>query len=78
MVRSVVGDVPIEVEPSNDLRSYHVCSDKIRRELGFVPRHSIEQAVSGLRDAFAAGLVPNAMNEPRYYNIKRMQELGLQ
>ena len=78
MVRGVVGDVPIEVEPSNDLRSYHVCSDKIRRELGFVPRHTIEQAVSGLRDAFAAGLVPNAMDEPRYYNIKRMQELALQ
>ncbi len=78
MVRSVVGEVPIEVEPSDDLRSYHVCSDKIRRELGFAPRHTIEQAVSGLRDAFAAGLVPNAMSEPRYYNIKRMQELALQ
>ena len=78
MVRSVVGEVPIEVEPSDDLRSYHVCSDKIRRELGFAPRHTIEQAVSGLRDAFAAGLAPNAMDEPRYYNIKRMQELALQ
>jgi nucleoside-diphosphate-sugar epimerase len=78
MVRDVVGDVPIEVEQTNDLRSYHVCSDKVRRELGFEPQHTIEQAVAGLRDAFAAGLVPNAMDEPCYYNIKRMQELDLQ
>ncbi len=78
MVRSVVGGVPIEVVPSDDLRSYHVCSDRIRRELGFAPRHSIEQAIGDLRDSFAAGRIPDPMTESRYYNIKRMQELTLQ
>jgi len=77
MVQEVVGDVPIEVEPSDDLRSYHVNSDKIRRELGFVPSHTIEQAISDLRDAFEAGEVPDPMDDPRYYNIKRMQEISL-
>ena len=77
MVRSVVGGVPVEVVPSDDLRSYHVCSDKIRRELGFAPRHSIEQAIGDLRDSFAAGRIPDPMTESRYYNIKRMQELAL-
>jgi len=78
MVQDVVGGVPIEVVPTDDLRSYHVNSDKIRRELGFAPSHSIEQAIRDLRDAFDAGQVSDPMNDPRYYNIKRMQELTLQ
>ena len=59
-------------------RSYHVNSNKIRHELGFAPAHTIEQAISDLRDAFQAGEVPDPMNDPLYYNIKRMQELHLQ
>ncbi len=78
MVQGVVGGVPIEVVPSDDLRSYHVNSDKVRRELGFRPSHSIEQAIRDLRDAFQAGRVSDPMSDPRYYNIKRMQELSLQ
>ena len=78
MVQTVVGGVPIEVVPTDDLRSYHVNSDKIRQELGFNPGHTIEQAIGDLRDAFRAGEVPDPMNDPRYYNIKRMQELSLQ
>ena len=78
MVRDVVGGVPIEVVATDDLRSYHVNSDKVRRELGFAPAHTIEQAIGDLRDAFQAGEVPDPMNDPMYYNIKRMQELSLQ
>ena len=78
MVRDVVGGVPIEVVPTDDLRSYHVNSDKIRRDLGFAPAHTIEQAIGDLRDAFRAGEVPDPLDDPLYYNIKRMQELSLQ
>ena len=78
MVKEVVGGVPIEVVKTDDLRSYHVNSNKLRHELGFAPAHTIEQAISDLRDAFQAGEVPDPMNNPLYYNIKRMQELHLQ
>jgi nucleoside-diphosphate-sugar epimerase len=78
MVQGVVGGVPIEVVATDDLRSYHVNSDKIRGELGFRPGHSIEQAIRDLCDAFQAGRVSDPMTDPRYYNIKRMQELSLQ
>jgi nucleoside-diphosphate-sugar epimerase len=78
MVKEVVGGVPIEVVQTDDLRSYHVNSDRIREELGFNPAHTIEQAIGDLRDAFQAGEVPDPMNDPMYYNIKRMQELSLQ
>src|SRR5207237_4091117 len=56
LVRRVVGkDVAIVTEPTNDNRSYQVCSEKIARELGFTPRHTVEDAVSNLKDAFEAG-----------------------
>jgi len=78
MVRDKVGpEVEIAVTPTDDHRSYHVSSEKIRRDLGFVPRHTVEDAIEGLRDAFVGGLVGNPMSDDRYYNIKRMQGLHL-
>jgi nucleoside-diphosphate-sugar epimerase len=78
MVRREVGPkVDILVTPSNDHRSYHVSSDRIRRDLGFSAARSVKDAIGDLRDAFAAGKVPNWMSDDRYYNIKRMQGLKL-
>jgi len=74
MVRAKVGnDVDVIVTPTDDHRSYHVSSKKIRHELGFVPRHTVEDAIVDLKLAFDGGKVPNAMTDDRYYNIKRMQ-----
>ena len=74
MVRGVVGDdVDIVTSPTDDLRSYHISSQRIERELGFRPRHTIEDAIRDLHTAFAAGRVPDALSDPRYYNIKTMQ-----
>jgi len=78
MVRSVVGkDVEIVTTPTDDHRSYHISSEKIKRELGFVPQHTIEDAVRDLVTAFEAGKIPNSMTDIRYYNIKTMQHLRL-
>jgi nucleoside-diphosphate-sugar epimerase len=78
MVRDIVGeDVEIETSPTDDLRSYRISSEKIERELGFRPTHTIEDAVRDLVDAFEQGKVPDALTGPLYYNIKRMQELEL-
>ncbi len=77
-VREVVGGgVAIETTPTNDNRSYHISSEKIRRELGYVPRHTIEDAIRELVDAFRAGRVSDPLNNPLYFNIKRMQEIHL-
>jgi nucleoside-diphosphate-sugar epimerase len=78
MVREIVGsDVEIVTTPTDDLRSYHISSEKIRRELGWQPRHTIQDAVRDLVEAFAAGRIPNSMTDPRYYNIKIMQSQSL-
>ena len=74
MVREVVGreQVSIETTPTNDHRSYHISSEKIKRALGFEPRHTVEDAVRDLTQAFRAGRIPDSMDDPRYYNIKTM------
>ena len=46
IVRSVVGEeVEIVTTPTDDHRSYRISAEKIERELGFVPRRTIEDAV---------------------------------
>src|SRR5579872_4534031 len=78
MVRDEVGEkVDIVVTPTDDHRSYHVSSEKIRRDLGFVAGRTVKDAIVDLKNAFVAGKVPNSMTDDRYYNIKRMQTLKL-
>lgn len=79
LVRDVVGkDVKIVSTPTDDNRSYHISSEKIKNELGFEPRFTIQDAVKELKEAFEAGKIPDSMTNPLYYNIKRMQEVHLQ
>jgi nucleoside-diphosphate-sugar epimerase len=78
MVKAEVGPkVDIVVTPTDDHRSYHVSSEKIRKELGFSAGRSVKDAIVDLKAAFNAGKVPNAMTDDRYYNIKRMQSVKL-
>jgi nucleoside-diphosphate-sugar epimerase len=84
IVRTVVSrEIPelapiaIETSPSNDLRSYHVSSEKIKRELGWTPKRTIEDAVGDLCRAFRAGKIPNSLTDIRYYNVKTIQASGL-
>jgi len=77
IVRDVIGKNSVEIvtTPTDDHRSYHISSEKITRELGFEPKHTIEDAVRDLKAAFSAGSIPNSMNDTRYYNIKMMQKV---
>jgi nucleoside-diphosphate-sugar epimerase len=78
MVRDVVGNqVEIVTTPSDDLRSYHISSQRILDEIGWGPKHSIEDAVRDLLDAFETGKIPDSMQNSRYFNVKRMQEISL-
>ncbi len=69
------GSIPIETTPSDDNRSYHINSDKIRRVLGFTPKHSIEEAVRDLCRAFKGSKLINSMADDIYYNVRRMKNL---
>jgi nucleoside-diphosphate-sugar epimerase len=82
LVRRVVAEelpdrktVDIVTTPTDDIRSYHINSDKIRRALGYAPRHTIEDAVRELTRAFLAGKIPNSMQDDRYYNVRLLKKL---
>ena len=77
MVRDTLGDSTIELEytPSNDKRSYHVNSDKVKRVLGFETKFTIEDAIRDIADAYRRGLIKEPLTNVVYSNIKRMQEL---
>jgi nucleoside-diphosphate-sugar epimerase len=79
MVRNVIGpEVDIVTTPTDDHRSYHISSAKIKKELGFSPAHTIEDAVQDLKEAFDEGLIPDSMTDPRYFNVKLMKNKELE
>jgi len=69
------GDIPIVTTPTDDIRSYHVNSDKIQRVTGFKPRFTIEDAVRDLCKAFKAGKLPNSLQDTFYFNVRRLKEV---
>lgn len=84
MVREVVkqefpekGEIDIVTTPTDDIRSYHINSDKIGRVIGFHPKHTIEDAARDLCKAFKAGKLPNSMDDDIYFNVKRMKRLDV-
>jgi nucleoside-diphosphate-sugar epimerase len=77
-VKSVVGDdVNLITTPTDDNRSYHISSQKIKDELGFETTHTIREAAQDLCAAFEKGLLPNSLGNEMYFNIKRMQSINL-
>ncbi len=80
LVRETLGDKTIELEytPSDDNRSYHVNSDKVRRVLGFETKFTIEDAIRSIADAHRAGKIPDPFKNTMFSNIKRMQELKVE
>jgi nucleoside-diphosphate-sugar epimerase len=67
------GRPTVETTPSEDIRSYRISSEKIKRELGFVPTHTLEDAVRDLIKAFQDGKFENPLDNVRYYNIKMLK-----
>jgi nucleoside-diphosphate-sugar epimerase len=67
------GDIDIVTTPTDDIRSYHINSDKITRLLGFKPKRGIEDAVRDLCRAFREGKLPDSMTDERYFNVKTLK-----
>ncbi|MEZ5785634.1 MAG: SDR family oxidoreductase [Xanthobacteraceae bacterium] len=70
------GEIKIVTTPTNDMRSYHVNSEKVGRVLGFVPKRTIEDAVHDLARAFRNHLLPDSFDDDWYYNVRTMKALG--
>tara|TARA_Y100000817_G_C16838656_1_gene536961 strand:+ start:277 stop:1281 length:1005 start_codon:yes stop_codon:yes gene_type:complete len=70
-------EIKIIKSKSDDNRSYHINSDKVKEILGFHPKRSIEVAIKDLCDAFKNNLIPNSFEDENYYNIKKMKLLNI-
>ena len=70
-------DVDVVLSETDDNRSYHISSDKFQKELGFSAKHSIKEAIEGLKEAFEEGLLQDPLENEKYFNLKRMQSINL-
>jgi nucleoside-diphosphate-sugar epimerase len=70
-----LGKIDVVTTPSNDNRSYHINSEKIRQRTGFQPKFSVADAVTDLCKAFKAGLLPNSISHDRYYNVRTLKAI---
>lgn len=69
------GEIPIVRTESNDNRSYHINSDKIKKVLGYQATRSVEDAVKELCDKFKEKFFSDTLDNEFYFNIKRMKNL---
>ena len=70
-----LGKIDIVTTPSNDNRSYHINSEKIRQRTGFQHKFSVADAVTDLCKAFKAELLPNSISHDRYYNVRTLKAI---
>ena len=68
------GSCEIQIIPVLDQRSYRVSGKKIQSEIGFIPKYSVDEAISDLKQAFYSDKYLNLKSEI-YYNIKQMKLL---
>ena len=72
IARMITKDVPasIDVKPSNDPRSYSVCSDRLLAA-GFTPTRNVSAAVAEMAAAYREGRLSD---DPVCYNVRWMRE----
>ena len=58
---------------SDDIRSYHINSDKIKEQLNFEPKLTVENAVQDLCTAFKKNLIKNSFKNDIYFNVQRLK-----
>jgi len=62
---------------SDDNRSYHISSEKIKKELGFVNKYNIADAVKDIKNAFLSNKYEDTLNNINYFNVKMMKKIKL-
>ena len=77
-VKNSIGeDVEIIKSKTDDNRSYHISSEKIKKILKFKTKFTIEDAVKDLCFAFDKKLLENTLTNDLYFNIKKMNQVKL-
>ena len=61
------GTIGISTTTTDDIRSYHINSEKIFKALSFKPKFSIQDAVKDLCNAFRKNKLPDSLNKNIYF-----------
>ena len=69
-------DIEIITTTSDDNRSYHINSDKIKEVLNYVPKLTIEDAVRELCYFFKNGSIKDSFNNINYFNVKKLKQIN--
>ncbi|MDC0916133.1 SDR family oxidoreductase [Candidatus Pelagibacter sp.] len=78
LVKKIIGShVEIEIKESNDNRSYHISSEKIKNVLDFSSSFTVEDSIIDLKKCFDQKLLIDPLNNIKYYNIKLMNNIQL-
>jgi nucleoside-diphosphate-sugar epimerase len=70
-------DIKIIQTHSDDNRSYHISSEKVKNLLNFTVEFDISDAIKDLKLAFEKKLLSNCLENEFYFNIKRMKNISL-
>ncbi len=77
-VKDVIGeDIKIIKTDTNDNRSYHVSSQKIKDLIGFETKKTVKDAVLDLKNVFEKKILVNTFHDEMFFNIKRMNNINL-
>ena len=75
IVKSIVPGTKIAFQETPDKRSYHLNFDKVRKELGFKPKHDVRDAALTVKRALDNNIITN-FRDPLYFNVERMKTTG--
>ena len=69
--------IQIKKEKSNDLRSYHVNSDKIKKILKFKPKKTISHAIREIANEFKKKRLKDSFSNKNFYNVKKLTKIKM-
>ena len=75
--RNSKNKVSVNIQETDDNRSYHVSSSKILKTLKFKPKKNIDLAIKDLINAFEIKKLVNTFGNENFFNIKKMQKINL-
>ncbi len=70
-------EITIKIVESNDNRSYHINSDKIKKMLNFSPKRTIEVAIKDICEKFEQGIYKDSFENINYFNVKKIKKLNI-
>jgi nucleoside-diphosphate-sugar epimerase len=66
-------NIQLRLEKSDDIRSYHINSNKIYRVLGFKPRYTVEDAIKEICSRFKKKTFLKSLTNTKYYNVQHLK-----